>query len=343
MAPPQPLRRATYAPVTHNRAHHSVAHPHGGTGTTAAKPPADGFDVASGNDVKAKLDKVEKDLTPTFTVKVDGKDVSADVPTPFRMSGGWGQPTPEAAQSATTAMIKKGKAWPKDPAQAKALQTAILRNVYGRPSPAQVKLVTNKLIDSGALQPYLDQVKSENGGKVGPDQLKTAIRRMQWDYGVGADCNGVCRVAYQEMKGKGPTQKWGDALIDVDSKGNSRNPNFKKVDITAAKPGDMIKLDDVTGDVGHNVTITDARAISQADAQKLKGSPTPTGPMRAVTVLSSWGAGGDKDNAMGGLRKETWVYDEGSKKWGTLTGDQVAWSQTDGPYGHKFVGVYHPK
>lgn len=303
---------------------------------------ADAFDAPKADPTKAKLDQVEKDLTPTYTVKVDGKDVSADVPTPFRMNGGINQPTPEEASKKMTDTLQKGKVWPKDPKAAKELQQAILQNAYGRATPKQIQLVTNKLIDAGALKPYLDKVKADNGGKVDAQGLKTAIRRMQWENGVGSDCNGVCRIAYSSVNGKPASAKWGDALIPTGANGKSLNPNFKKVDVTAAKPGDMIKLDDVTGDVGHNVVITDAKTVSAADAGKLSGSPKPTGPLKQVTVMSSWGAGGDEDNPAGGLNKQTWVYDEGSKKWGELKGNNVEWSKTDGPYGHKFVGVYTP-
>jgi len=304
-----------------------------------AKPAGDVFV----SDPKAQLSKVEKDLTPTYTVKVDGKDVSADVPLPFRINGGMNQVTPEKAMALQTKAIQKGGAWPKDPKESKALMQAIGRNAYGRPTPAQVKLVTDKLIKAGALEPYLAQVKAESGGKVDGDGLKTAIRRMQWDYGVGADCNGVCQIAYKELNGKAPTKNPGDALIHTGKNGVSLNPNFKKVDFSDAKPGDVIKLDDVGDDFGHNVVVTDSKTVSKADAAKLTGSPAPAGPLKQVTVLSSWGAGGDPDSAKGGLRKETWVYDEGSKKWGTLDGNNVKWSKTDGPYDHKFVGVYRAK
>ena len=311
----------------------------------AAKPTVkspDAFEAAP-VDPQTKLDEVEKSLSPTFTVQVDGKPVTADVPAPFRMNGGDGQPTPEKAMQLMTDAIKNGGAWPKNPAEQKALQQAILRNAYGRPTPEGLKLVTDKLIQAGALKPYLDQVKSENGGVVGPKELTTAIRRMQWDHGVGADCNGVCQIAYTELNGKAPTQKWGDALIATNSKGESLNPNFKRVSVSDAKPGDVIKLDDLHGDVGHNVTVTDSMTISADDAKLLSAFPKATGPLKAVTVYSSWGAGGDKDDPSGGVRKETWVFDEGRKKWGTIEGTHVKWSASDGPYEHKFVGVYRAK
>ena len=305
-------------------------------------PKVDGFDAKPVDPTEQKLDQVEKELTPTYTVKVDGTDVSADVPAAFRMNGGNNQPTPEAAQTKMTDTLQKTKQWPKDAAKQKELKQAILQNAYGRATPDQIKLVTDKLIAGGSLKPYLDKVKQENGGKIGPAELKTAIRRMQWDYGVGADCNGVCRVSYRQVNGKQASAKWGDDLIPVDGKGRSENPNFKKVDVGGAKPGDVIKLDDVTGDVGHYVTVTNAKTISAADAKKLSASPAPGGPLKQVTVLSSWGADGNPDDTTSGVNKQTWVYDDAQKKWGTLEGNTIAWSNTDGPYEHKMVGVYRP-
>ncbi len=291
-----------------------------------------------------KLDKVEKDLTPSFTVKVDGKDVTTSVPAPFRMNGGDSQPTPEQAMDLMTRAIEGGKAWPKGKAEQAALRGAILRNAYGRPTPAQLKLVTDKLIEAGALKPYLDDIKVGKGGAaLGPDDLKVAIRRMQWDHGVGIDCNGACQVGANAVNGKPPTEKWGDALIQTGAGGRSLNPRFTKVDVLDGKPGDIIKLDDVHGDVGHNVIITDAKTVSTADAAKLSGTPKPTGPLKQVTVLSSWGASGNKDEVTSGLNKQTWVFDQSTKKWGTLVGNNVVWSKEDGPYGHKFVGVYRSK
>ncbi len=306
-------------------------------------PPLDKFEAKPLTPAQ-KLEQVEKDLTPTFTVKVDGKDVTTSVPAPFRMNGGNGQPTPEKAQTLMTTAIQKGKAWPKSKADQAALSTAINRNAYGRATPAQLKLVTQKLIEAGALKPYLDDVKTGKGGAaLGPDDLKVAIRRMQWDHGVGVDCNGVCQIGANAVNGKPPTEKWGDALIPTGKNGASLNPKFKKIDVQEAKPGDIVVLDDVTGDVGHNVIITDAKTVLADDAKKLNGAPRPTGPLKQMTVLSSWGADGNKDDTSGGLNKQTWVYDQGSKKWGTLNGNKVEWSKQDGPYEHKFVGVYRAK
>ncbi|MFT3711652.1 MAG: hypothetical protein QM817_28780 [Archangium sp.] len=322
------------------------------TPTTTAQPAqskpavADAFQVGTtkADAIKGKLDKVEADLAPKYTVKVDGKDVSVNSPTPFRMNGGDQQPTPEEAAKKMTKTLQKAGQWPKNAAAAKELDQAIVRNAYGRASPKQIELVTNKLIDSGALQPYLDELK-KGGATIGPKELGVAIRRMQWDNGVGTDCNGVCRIAYQEINGKPPTPDWGGELIKTDRNGNSLNPNLKKVSVDDAKPGDLIKLDDLHGDVGHNVVVTDAKTISAADVKKdgYTGSPAPVGPLKAVTVLSSFGAGGNKDNTDSGLHKETWVFDKGSNKWGTLNGKNVEWSSSPGPYEHKFVGVYRAK
>jgi cell wall-associated NlpC family hydrolase len=344
---PPPIRRTDTAPIPVSKP--PAAPPPSTPAPNAARPkPAavDMFDSGrmQADTVKDKLDKVEKELAPKYTVKVDGKDVSVEVPTPFRMNGGDKQPSPEDASKKMAKQLQKGGQWPKNGAAAKELDQAITRNAYGRASPKQIELVTNKLIDSGALKPYLDELKA-GGATIGPNELKTAIRRMQWDYGVGTDCNGVCRIAYQEINGKPPTPQWGGELIKTDGKGNSLNPNLKRVSVDEAKPGDLIKLDDVTGDVGHNVVITDTKSISAADVAKDKytGTPAPVGPLKTMTVLSSFGAGGDKDNVDSGLHKETWVYDAGRKQWGTLVGKDVQWSSTAGPYEHKFVGIYRAK
>ncbi len=298
----------------------------------------DGFDTDP-SDTQKKLADVERRLSPAYTVEVDGKPVTVNVPAHFRMVGGYGC-KPEDATKKMTEAIRSGGAWPKSATESLALKDAITRNAYGRATPEQVKLVTEHLIKSGALNPYLDKVKAENGGSAGPEQVQLAIRRMQWDHGVGIDCNGAVQIAYQAVNGKSATRHWGDALIQTDKTGKSLNPRFKQVGLDGVQPGDVIKLADPAGGVGHNVVVTNVRRLSSEDAQTLEGEPKPTGPLKAVTVFSSWGAGGNPDNSRGGVRKETWVYDEATKKWGTLNGNKVEWSTENGPYDHKWVGAY---
>jgi hypothetical protein len=284
-----------------------------------------------------------KDLTPRYTVNVDGKDVSVNSQMPFRMNGGDKQITPEQAIDKMTDKVKTSGQWPADPAQQQAMKTMIARNAYGRPTAQMIKDMTDTLTKGGALQPYLDQLKQDrHGSPLDPKGLQTAIRRMQWDYGIGADCNGFCQMAYQATNGKPPTASWADALITVDkTTKESLNPNFKKVGLDQAKVGDVMKLDPIEGKTGHNVIVTDTRTLDGAALSKVSATPAPSGPLKAFSVISSFGANGDPDSLRGGTRRETWVYDQAANKWGTLTGNKVSWSAVDGPYGHKFVGIYH--
>jgi hypothetical protein len=54
-----------------------------------------------------------------------------------------------------------------------------------------------------------------------------------------------------------------------------------------------------------------AAAYGETAARFLRG----VGPHHAIEVDSSWGAGPDGAE-LGGFRRDTWIYDEGSRTWG---------------------------
>jgi hypothetical protein len=65
-------------------------------------------------------------------------------------------------------------------------------------------------------------------------------------------------------------------------------------------------------------------------------------------VDSSWGAG-DLGSPNGGVRRDTWLFNEGTKKWAEISPDvsfgapsspRFRPSSTDGPYNENLNGLY---
>jgi hypothetical protein len=190
--------------------------------------------------------------------------------------------------------------------------------------------VTQHLIDAGALEGYMSDT----------DDPALGIRRMQWDLGVGTDCNGVVRAAFQELhRGKQPGDTpLGGGLYE-------EAPHWAKIEPEEARPGDIIKLADTGEDVGHNVMVENVVHVEDPSARRITGDPEPTGPLTITTVTSSWGAGGNPDYDGGGVRSEDWAYDQGTGKWGTFDegSSSIRWSSTDGPYEHLMTGVFRSR
>ncbi|MCB9655586.1 MAG: hypothetical protein H6729_15800 [Deltaproteobacteria bacterium] len=294
---------------------------------------ADRDSTARDAHITATLDRLEATLTPAYIVATgDGKTIQVHARPAFRMNGGAKQSTPTEAKSKISAALSRGGV-----RLTGSLREAILRNAYGRPTPEQLKAVTQALIDTGAHVPFLPSTEAtRREAPFSPDEFELAIRRMQWSFGLGIDCNGAVQDAFLAVTGRPINQHWGDALI-----GRSP-PNLRQVPLKDARPGDVLRLNAIGGGVGHNVILVRRGTVSAQRAAELSPNYPFSGPLIAFEVLSSWGAGGDPDEPRGGLGRRTWTYDPISGIWGTLFEGQIAVSKTKGPYGHTLVGIYRP-
>ena len=226
------------------------------------------------------------------------------VPAAFRMQGGMNQ------ESSTTYLARIAKALPQ--AQYRKLAVSLGYVLSGKGTPAQVRRVTQALIDSPAFEPY---------AKLPP---RSAVRHMMWHYGIGMDCSGYVHSAFLYARGKGdsaaPASRYG--LGSPLDSGLQRLPGpfFHKVAPADARPGDVIKLTSVTEPVGHKVIVTGNDALDRKDpeyAAIAKGlGSKPGARIYVISVDSSWGAGGNPDN--GGVQHERWAFDDSSGRWGSV-------------------------
>jgi len=297
--------------------------------------------------------------------KVDGATVSA---TPmFRMNG---DPIPKSdtPNTSTEELVKICTKTNKNHVPANELTSAVTNARMGRPTPKQLVLVTQALIDAGKLPPP----KSAN------DTVDMRIRQMQRNWGIGVDCAGYVREGAVAVHGDGAqplvkgTNRSG-AIHDI-----LQTPAFKKVafkeDVSkeGADPkvhnfhdiraGDIIHLDSKKSNaVGHNAIVyshevaTDAmrdelwnRAARTTHVCDVNGFFRSKGPFHVLNVDSSWGV--DLAGvAHGGFRRDTWIYDESTGMWGTFLPGTPFFPNTEafitdqeGPYNHKFKDAFRP-
>jgi hypothetical protein len=188
----------------------------------------------------------------------------------------------------------------------------------GRGTPAQLVKVTQALLDAGHLPP-------------GPGDVATRIRAMQWQFGIGVDCAGyVYRAAEAATGAKGSTLGLKEVVNEA-FRGLDGHRGFAKVSPMDARPGDVMTLDPLPPEtVGHNVVVR---------------SHAVQGQVHTLEVDSSWGAGADGAD-YGGFRRDTWLYDEGTKLWTSFdahTDPPVARQFATGPCGERFHGCYRAK
>ncbi|MBX3203501.1 MAG: hypothetical protein KF764_00470 [Labilithrix sp.] len=256
--------------------------------------------------------------------EVDGQTVEARPM--FRMNGGANEATGLAHEAALRAICAK----------AKVPDVAVGNARVGRPTPGQLRQVTQALIDAGKLPPGLDSSR------------ETRIRQMQWTWGIGVDCAGYTEQAARAARGaKAERPTHGDAFT-----GLAHDPKMRKIDVARIRPGDVIHLDPPTArDVGHNVVVYDRHVASAAERARMSAAAGPKaaelfagkGPFHVLEVDSSWGAGVDGGDH-GGFRRDTWVYDEGSFTWGYFDGKSKAFHTSEtGPHDEPYMGAFRPK
>ena len=210
----------------------------------------------------------------------------------------------------------------------------------GQGSSASLVKMTQALIDAGKLPSD-------------PADLAGRIKTMQWTYGIGMDCAGYAKEALRAAHGRelGFYGAGIESFRDLDGK---RSDTFARVRIAQARPGDLITLDPSPGGTyGHNVVVYDNKladatqraALGATYGASMAAFLTSPGPHRVLQVDSSWGAG-TEGNLVGGYRRDTWIYDESTKRWasfapGTLPPQLVV--SADGPSDDRFHAAYRPR
>ncbi len=257
--------------------------------------------------------------------QVDGRTL--EVPAQFHMNGGFrGTKSIDASRSELLAIAQKKRLGASMVAEA----------LSGRANPEEITRLTQALIDAHKLPPGSD------------GELPARIRQMQWDYGIGIDCAGYAVGAFLESRGETNRARFGfKSKDDEDLTGLPKNPHFRAVDPSAARPGDLVVLaSPVRNGPGHNAIvrshdIPDARGIA---ALKAKGWPDKVltrGRVHFFEVDSSWGAG-ETGGAWGGVQRKVWLYNEGTKVW-AYEHPSLGPVDSDGPYGHPLTGFFRAK
>ncbi|HEY1955203.1 MAG TPA: hypothetical protein VGH28_06310 [Polyangiaceae bacterium] len=213
--------------------------------------------------------------------------------------------------------------------------------MLGYPSPRQLVRATQALIDAGKL-PSLPP----------PATTSDCIRKMQWDWGIGIDCvdwcmNGLARVTGRSVESMG-LQRGTDPFGTT---GETTPRGFARVGATSARAGDIVTLYNPNDPPGHRVIVRDRSVVTANDPKAREvvarwGATASdffrgSGPFRIMHVDSSWGA--EDGKAFGGYRRDTWVFDEGSKSWMSYSphsGEVGVHVSGAGPAGEALEGVY---
>jgi hypothetical protein len=153
---------------------------------------------------------------------------------------------------------------------------------------------------------------------------------MQWDNSIGLDCAGyVYRAFLATHPHSTPAQYGLKSPENENFSGLATNPHFRKVAPTEARPGDIFTLAAPGhGEPGHNAIVYSHDVLGDAAARDALSATRPSdatfdaflkagGSVHVLEVDSSWGAG-PAGAPSGGVRRETWLYCEGSKQWGAL-------------------------
>lgn len=328
-APPPSSRRLPAArPVTPRGAeptHHAPsARQDAALGAFASAARGTGLDAAHARDldVGARLDAVRDAYAGPYSV--DGRQVTS--PPMFRINLGHN----------TDAMKAHAKELDRIAARA-GVNGYVVRMGFG--SPADLRKVTQALIDAGKLPPGPPGTEAER------------IRRMQWEWGIGVDCAAYTGAALTRATGRGRAALGLAPAGTEGFRGLDRNPHFRKVPPSEVRPGDVITLDAI-GDYGHNVivrgrTTADAptRARLSREHPELATFLSSSGPHHLIEVDSSWGAGAD-GASYGGFRRDTWIHDESTGRWAYLDRHESPerWRVSErGPAGDIFHGAYRVK
>ena len=215
--------------------------------------------------------------------------------------------------------------------------------LMGCPSAHELVQVTQALIDAGRLPP-------------GPGDLTARIKTMQWQWGIGIDCTDYTIGAAMKVAGKSANDLGVVPGTDFFRSPDS-DPRLTRVGLAAVKVGDVFCLDSVPEpgkprDVGHRAMVYSHTVSAPADGASLAarfGSAATGflkgGPVHVIEVDSSVGAG-QLGSPNGGVRRDTWLYNESSRGWARFApNDPVVGSPNfditpHGPKNELLHGIY---
>jgi hypothetical protein len=184
----------------------------------------------------------------------------------------------------------------------------------GRGSPEAIHAVTQALIDAGKLPP-------PSAGS-----LEGRIRMMMFRYRIGLDCAGYVQLAYLRVMhlDRAAAHFKSAPFEDLSTLGTRGYTRI--ADIGSLRAGDIFSLGPPpgaeSGEPGHRAIVYDQRLATDDEVSDLRkfGSEgvdlAAGGPIRILRVDSSWGSGGNP--LVGGVRRETWIYNESKGTWGWL-------------------------
>lgn len=281
--------------------------------------------IDPGDRVRAKLDAFRDRFSGPYMV--DGQVANARPM--FRMNGsGFNQKKMEAHLPELSRIC----------ARAKVDGAAVMAAAIGRCTPEQLVKVTQALIDAGKLPPP-------------PGAADERVRKMQWEWGIGVDCAGYTARAAQAAHGHAAAALIGNDK-DYFAQMMRDRAHFARVGVADIRAGDIIHLDPpAPGSVGHNVIVHSHTVVGSSASAELAGRARGAaaflagpGPFHAITVDSSWGAG-EAGADYGGFRRDTWIHDEHSGKWGhfTPTTPSAFLVSERGPQDEPFGGAYRPR
>ena len=286
---------------------------------------------------------------PTYRVPVGDKEfVEVEVPTPFRMAVPTGRqhsPPDEVRLRYLAQEVIVRKHYTELQAIARRIGIPSIEAIrVGRGTPAQVHALTQALLDLNKLPPPEPGVS-----------LPLSIRRMMSDYGIGFDCAGYAQGAFLAAQGITRAQAGFTSPLNEDLSRLSR-AHFSRVAPEDSAPGDILSLGPSPNDsTGHRLIVLDAHVASPEEVERYVGfGAGPNGHFTVLVVDSSFGSAADP--AKGGLGRETWLYQAGSKnsheaespRWGRVFPapkkevlDKVGSGSMPYDGAHPLLGVYH--
>lgn len=280
---------------------------------------------ASASNAERRLDAIRDGYAGPYLV--DGQRIAA--PAMFRMNGGANQASMERHAKELDAIAAR-------------VHVSGFKARMGIASPDEIVKITQALIEAGKLP-------------AGPGDVATRIRAMQWEWGIGVDCANYTRNAL--LAATGATSKQlnvGEAGFEA-FRGLDRNKSFSKISPANVRAGDVVTLDPKPPETwGHNVIVQSREVVTPALVERFAGQYgdearrflSGTGPLHLIDVDSSWGAG-PNGAAYGGVRRETWFFDESTSHWGYIdhqASPPAFRTSNDGPAEtDRFHGAYRPR
>ncbi len=291
---------------------------------------------------QSKLDAYRSAFAGPYLV--DGKSVSAAPQ--FRMAGGFNDAAAGYSRDKDGGKIDTTKPQVRELyALCAAAGVAPQHALVGAPTARELVAVTQVLIDAGKLPS-------------GPGDVQTRIKDMQWTWGIGIDCTDYVLSAAMKVADKSRSEvTFNVGGTVVPSPGTDyfqnpeTNPHLARVTAASAKPGDVFRLDAPAGEVGHRAVVYSNTECDATKCGQLAGKYGASasaflqgGPVHAIEVDASWGAG-EFGAAWGGVRRDTWFYNESSHAWAQLnqradSGEPKFEVTSKGPAGEVLHGVY---